>query len=216
MADTVNFKSAIFLLGSITILYHTIRNVLYHILPYRCQINQRSAQTIVAESKLSFIQPYSVALALVIWLYMCYKVQCQAIMYYKSQTACCDQNELTSSLTRCCFSFFSDTILSFFSGFGFFNLYFIQRSESLSVQEKKKKKTKHNVVEFKKGRSLNDEDLVTGIILSGKNYCPIIYILQSKLDHSLNSTVMFYNVIQDCGTEVRKMFILHLLPEHGG
>lgn len=139
MADTVNFKSAIFLLGSITILYHTIRNVLYHILPYRCQINQRSAQTIVAESKLSFIQPYSVALALVIWLYMCYKVQCQAIMYYKSQTACCDQNELTSSLTRCCFSFFSDTILSFFSGFGFFNLYFIQRSESLSVQEKKRK-----------------------------------------------------------------------------
>jgi len=118
---------------------------------------------------------------------MCYKVQCPAIMYYKSQTACCDQNELTSSLTRCCFSFFSNTILSFFSGFGFFTLYFVQRSESLSVQEKKrkeKKKTKHNIVKFKKGRSLNDEDLVSSIILSGKNYCPIIYILQSKISQS--------------------------------
>ena len=99
---------------------------------------------------------------------MCYKVQCPVIMYYKSQTACCDQNELTSSLTRCCFSFFSNTILSFFSGFGFFTLYFIQRSESLSVQEKKKT-TKHNIVKFKKGRSLNDEDLVTSTIPSGKN-----------------------------------------------
>lgn len=115
---------------------------------------------------------------------MCYKVQCPAIMYYKSQTACCDQNELTSSLTRCCFSFFSDTILSFFSGFGFLTLYFIQRSESLSVQNKNKKKMKHNIVKFKKGRSLNDEDLVTGIILSGKNYCSIIYILQSKFSQS--------------------------------
>ena len=114
---------------------------------------------------------------------MCYKVQCPVIMYYKSQTACCDQNELTSSLTRCCFSFFSDTILSFFSGFGFFTLYFIQRSESLSVQEKKKT-TKHNIVKFKKGRSLNDEDLVTSTILSGKNYCPKIYILQSKFSQS--------------------------------
>ena len=34
----------------------------------------------------------------------------------------------------------------------------------------RKKKTKHNIVKFKKGGSLNDEDLVTGIIQSGKNY----------------------------------------------
>lgn len=40
--------------------------------------------------------------------------------------------------------------------------------------------------------------------------------VQSKLHHGLNSTVTFYNMIQDCGTEVRKIFILHLLPEHGG
>ena len=39
--------------------------------------------------------------------------------------------------------------------------------------------------------------------------------VQSMLDHGLN-TVTFYNMIQDCGTEVRKIFILHLLPEHGG
>ena len=34
---------------------------------------------------------------------------------------------------------------------------------------------KHNIVKFKKGRSLNDEDLVTAIILSGKNYCSYIH-----------------------------------------
>ena len=95
---------------------------------------------------------------------MCYKVQCPVIMHYKSETACCDQNELTSSLTRCCFSFFSDIILSFFSGFRFLTLYFIQRSESLSVNDKKNK-TKQNIVKFKKGRSLIDEGLVTSIHL---------------------------------------------------
>ena len=124
------------------------------------------------------------------WVYMCYKVQRPAIMYYKSQTACCDQNELTSSLTRCCFSFFSNTILSFFSGFGFFTLYFIQRSESLSVQEKKKNDAQYCKVQerkkFKWWRFSHRYNTIWKELLSNNLHFTVK--VQSKLDHGLNSS----------------------------